>query len=82
MTHARLGKLLRDGRYGAGLSGDQAATLLGFSSGAHLYKVEAGHMGVKAPKLKRACELYNIQQEEAVVAATRDFREALRKALK
>lgn len=77
-----LGELLREKRKAAGYDLEQAAMMIGLTSGSYLASCEVARCNFPFTKLKRAAELYGIKAGAIVEVASDDYKKGLMEALK
>lgn len=77
-----MGDLLRKGREEAGYTLEQAAMMLGVTSGSYLSQCELGRQNIPFKALPRAVELYGLKAETLAKAAGDDCRLGILEALK
>lgn len=80
--YVELGALLRKGREDSGYTLDQAAMMLGVTSGSYLAQCELGRTNIPFKALPRAIELYGLKGETLAKAAGDDCRMGILEALK
>lgn len=81
VVYVELGKLMREGRERKNMTLDNAAMMLGFSTVSYLASCERGNCNFPVRKLARALELYAIPVQDAISAATEDYKAGMEKAL-
>lgn len=77
VSYEKLGKLLKEGRERKGMTLDEAAMIIGVTNGQYLWRCENDWSNFPAGSLRRALDLYDIKQADAVDLICEDFRSAL-----